>query len=108
MLKLKQKGKNPDYPEEGILWTLEGDGGLPDWVSNNFKVILGTSGDTELCYQETSLGYQITMFSFDGTKKYINIKDKTDGGLIFSKTHMIFYLNWKCINLLYDKKELQH
>ena len=107
MLKLKQKGKNKDYPEEGILWEFTDILNIPDWVSNNFQVIIGESGKTELYYLEATNGYQIFMFQIDGTKKAINIKNKNDGGLIFSKTHQIFYLGWKAINLLYKKRELQ-
>lgn len=107
MLKLKQKGRNTDYPKKGLLWTfLEKD--IPDWVSDNFQVILGEAGKPELYYLETNTGFQIFMYSVDGTKKAINIKSKEDGGLVLSKTHPILYLGWKGIDLLYDKKELRH
>ena len=107
MLRLKQKGRNADYPEEGLLWTFQ-EGNIPDWVSDNFQVVLNESGILDLYYLETSTGFQIFMYSLNGTKKALNIKSKEDGGLILSKTHPIVYLGWKGINLLYDKKELRH
>ena len=106
MQKLKQKGMNPDYPKEGILWTFQEE--LPEWVSDNFQVIIGESGKPELYYLETNTGLQIFEYSRNGIKRTINIKSKEDGGLILSKTHPIIYLGWKGINLLYTKKELRH
>jgi hypothetical protein len=106
MLKLKQKGKNPDYPKEAVLWRFTEIDNIPDWVTNNFQMTIRDDGIPDLVYRETSKGYQIIMFSGE-TKKIINIKDKKEGGLIASKTHGILYLWEKAIDLLYDKKELR-
>ena len=106
MLKLKQKGKNPDYPREAVLWRFTETTCIPDWVSNNFQMTIGEDGIPDLVYRESSRGYQVVMFLGE-SKKTIDIGDKKDGGLVASKTHGILYLSEKAINLLYDKKELR-
>ena len=106
MLRLKQKGKNPDYPREAILWRFTEIANIPDWVSNNFQMTIGEDGIPDLVYRETSRGYQIVMFLGESKKK-IDIEDKKDGGLVASKTHGILYLSEKAIDLLYYKKELR-
>lgn len=106
MLKLKQRGKNPDYPKEAILWRFLEINNIPDWVSNNFQMTINEDGIPDLVYRESSKGYQIIMFQGE-LKKTISIEDKENGGLIASKTHGIIYLNEKAIDLLYDKKELR-
>ena len=100
MLKLKQKGRNFSYPEEGELWCFSEE--LPDWISDNFRVYIDSEKNrTELYLRETSLGYELLLSS--GVSSGIFIDKEKSGGLIRSKTHPIIYLTKKQIDLLYKK-----
>lgn len=103
MQKLKQRGKNPDYPKEAILWAFSDE--LPDWISDNFKVYINQeTGETELVMRETTRGFELLLSS--GTQFNTRVDKEKSGGMLYSKTHPIIYLTEKQISLLYDKKEL--
>ena len=103
MQRLRQKGRNPNYPKEGILWEIQEE--IPDWVSDNFKVSIDSNtGKLKLYLRETSLGYELLLSS--GITSGMLIDKEKSGGLIKSKTHPLIYLTESQINLLYDKKKL--
>ncbi len=97
MQKLKQRGKNSDYPEQILLWRFTEDE-IPDWVLDNFQVEI-KNGKKNLFFQEATIGYQIYYYSQEG-KKTITIDSIEEGGLALSDKG-ILYLTEKKINLLY-------
>lgn len=101
MLKLKQKGFNPNFPEKAELWKIKSEEQLPDWIIDRAKVEI-LNNQTTLCKRRiTSGGYEILDSS--GKIAILTVNKEEDGGVLYSKTHPLIYLTEKQLSLLYKE-----